>query len=271
MNAPTCSRWLGLIACLAACAPSASPPQTEPAPKPTAAPTSDETTGAPPLPTYPNPAGEVLLYDFTPDDALRWKEPPRAEFDELVKRFPHPHAAKDSRCGPDSPSTPPEQQAKGILLPHITTVRGAFTRPRSTQSAYLIEYCSTGNGQPHTVRLLVLQDDSVELDLELAGDLHIGEVQHAVDVDGDGRDEVVLTSSLYRQREGQSVTGAVLYRLGPGAPGVIGKWTAVEHCYIGHDDMLAHRIYYRMKHDVLSFRDETIKKHCYYPPPPPPR
>ena len=81
-----------------------------------------------------------------------------------------------------------------------------------------------------------------------------------------------MTVSIYNPQTTQTTTGAILYQLKGGAPRVLGRWTGIAHCYLGHDDRLSHRIFYRLQDGAVSFRDETVEQHCYYPPaPPPPR
>jgi hypothetical protein len=235
-------------------------------PSPAEAPPADAPSSSPPI---VNAAGETLLFDFSVDKALAWKEPTQAEFDRLLQGFPHPHAPAGAACDPNYPGTPVTQRAGGILLPHITMLRGAFTRAgSSTQTAYLIDYCLTGAGVPRTRRLLVLEKDSVELDHELAAAVQGEQLLHAADVNGDGRAELLMTASIYR--DGKQSSGVELVQVSPGAPKLLGRWTAVVHCSPGTvKEKTVRRIFYRRKGGALLFRDEVLKQRCIYPPAPP--
>lgn len=285
-----------LISCWTACSPAAPKPAPDadsgarkpalamspsaehsPAPPPEApvvatnpptAPTPTEAPSPEPLPAAPQ--GELVLYDFSGDHALSWSEPTRDELDRLLARFPNPHAPAGAHCDPNSPGTPPSQRMGGILLPRVTRVEGAFTSVGASQTAYFIDYCPSGVGVPRTRRILVLQGDTLALDHELASDLKADEVLRAVDVDGDGLAEVLLTVNLYNTQTTQHTTDAILYRLKEGAPRVIGRWPGIAHCYSGHDDRTVSRIKYRRTGKVATFRAETSEEHCYYPPAPPP-
>lgn len=246
---------LGLLACTRTPRQPASPAAPSPSPAP---------------PTVA-PGAEHLLYDFGAPDAWRTHEPTRAEADALLARFPHPHAAPASVCDPNLPGTPAGSRLGGRLMPGLSVVRGAFTRPAAAQSAFFIDYCLTGVGQPRTQRLLVLEGDRVELDYLVPASLRVDGVLAAVDVDLDGRAELLLTASIFRPGTSQLQT-ATLLELGPAVPRVLGSWDVIDHCSVSKqpDQETVHRLGFSVGAGAPTFTDQATTRPCYYPPAAPP-
>ena len=213
----------------------------------------------------PEPDGEQLLYDFTKKRALHGSTPSRDAFDELLQRFPHPHAPAGAHCDPNYPGSP-GRRLGGVLLPSVTQVEGSFTTPGSEQVAVFIDYCPTGAGVPRTMRLLVLEGDTVTLDHEFDEATPPDSILHAVDVDGDGHDEVLLARSDYVTD--RMVSHAQLVRLAPGPLKTLERWAALRNCTLDDDTQVARRIHYRRRKNRVSFRAEVVEEQCFYPPAP---
>lgn len=222
------------------------------------------------VPSQGTPAakGEQLLIDSAAKNALDWPRPSDAETEELLRRFPDPHAKPGARCALDDPAALASTRAGGYLQPSITTLGGAFTQAGATQTAYLIPYCETGFGARNTVRLLVLDKDQVVLDRDLTGTAD--RLVLARDVDGDGRAELLVSRTIYETS--RNVVRVRLLRLTKGAPISLGSWVAMRHCSPSVDDNQSRglRIYFHQDARGVSFRDEPVVEKCYYPPAPPP-
>jgi hypothetical protein len=213
--------------------------------------------------------GYSLLHDFGPRDAWRTPSASTEESAALVARFPHPHA-KGATCGLNYPTTPVKDRAQGTLLPRVTVVRGAFSRAGAEQSAFLVDYCPTGDRVPSTRRLLVLENDKLVVDHEL-GRAEVGdEVLLSIDVTKDGLAELLLLATLYRPGT-SSLTVATLMQIAPGKPRVLGRWDAIDHCSVlkNPDETTTHEISFRPDETAPSFRDKATTERCFYPPPPP--
>lgn len=216
-------------------------------------------------PPPPDQDGEQLLYDFSPKRALHGSGPSRDELDKLLQRFPHPHAAPGKHCDPNDPGSP-GQKLGGTLLPTVTQVEGSFTSPGATQVAIFIDYCPTGAGVPRTMRLLVLEGDTVALDHEFDEAAPPDTILHAVDVDGDGHDEVLLTRSDYVTD--RLVSHAQLVRLAPGPLETLERWPALRNCTLDDDTQVASRIFYRRRRNRVTFRAQVVEDQCLALPAP---
>lgn len=115
-----------------------------------------------------------------------------------------------------------------MLSPNVTQVAGAFTRPGAKELAFLIDYCMTGAGAPRTRRLLVLAAGVATFDRELPAAEPFDEVLGAADLDGDGRAELLLTTSIYQ--DGRSMVDLAVVSLGGATLTALGTWRAVVHC-----------------------------------------
>ncbi len=241
-------------------------------PRQAARPAAPSASPSPAPPTVP-PGTEQLLYDFGAPDAWRTHEPARDEADALLARFPHPHAQPGTVCDPNLPGTPAKSRLGGRLLPGLSVVRGAFTRPGAQQSAFFIDYCLTGVGQPRTRRLLVLEGERVEVDAVMPATPIADGVLAAVDVDLDGRAELLLTASIFRPETSQLQT-ATLLQVAPGAPRVLGSWDVIDHCSVRKqpDQETVHRLGFiaGASAGAPTFTDHATTRACYYPPAAPP-
>lgn len=216
-------------------------------------------------PPPPEQEGEQLLYDFSPKRALHGSGLWGDELDKLLQRFPHPHAPPGKHCDPNYPGSP-GQKLGGTLLPTVTQVEGSFTSPGATQVAIFIDYCPTGAGVPRTMRLLVLEGDTVALDHEFDEAAPPDTILHAVDVDGDGHDEVLLTRSDYVTD--RIVSHAQLVRLAPGPLETLERWPALRNCTLDDDTQVASRIFYRRRYNRVTFRAQVVKDQCLALPAP---
>jgi len=235
-------------------------------PRQTARPAAPSSSPAPPTLA---PGAEQLLHDFGAPEAWRTREPARDEADALLARFPHPRAQPGSVCDPNLPGTPAQSRLGGRLMPGLSVVRGAFTRPAAQQSAFFIDYCLTGVGQPRTQRLLVLEGDRVEVDYLLPATLLADGVIASADVDLDGRAELLLTTSVFRPETSQLQT-ATLLQVAPGPPRVLGTWDAIDHCSVRKDpdQETVHRLGFSVSvgGGTPTFTDQPTTRPCYYPP-----
>jgi len=206
-------------------------------------------------------APDTVVFDFTTDPAPRWNEPSQDEATELLRRFPHPHAGGKT-CDPNRPGTPANQRMGGQLLPRITTARAAITRTGAAQVVYLIDYCPTGVRVPRTRRLLVLDGTKVALDHELPSAIPADELLATIDVDGDGRAELVATTTA--DRGGRNVVVAYLVSTTAARDlRLLGTWTALEHCTPGtYPEQIMHRVTVA----AGKFRDVASTQRCHYPP-----
>ncbi len=220
--------------------------------------------GAPPA--APKPAKERVLVDFRVRDAARAEGPGDEESAALVRAFPHPHAAGE-RCDPNRPGTPPGERMGGTLWPRVTQVAGAFTRPGAKELAFLIDYCLTGVGAPRTRRLLVLEAGKVTFDHELLATEPFDEALSASDLDGDGRDELLLTTSIFE--DARSKVDLSVVSLRGAALATLGTWRAVEHCDPRHAERIELVLHVRAERGAPAFRAEHTTTPCVYPPSPP--
>ncbi|NUO49896.1 MAG: hypothetical protein HOV80_13660 [Polyangiaceae bacterium] len=237
---------------------------------PVVPPVASPTTSASASPLVADADGYFLLYDFGPKDAWRTKTLDVQETEALVARFPHPHAKSGTTCGVNFPQTPRDARREGRLLANVTFVRGAFTRAGADQAAYLIDYCATGDRQPRTRRLLVLEGDKTEIDHEL-GQAELGEeALHAIDVTNDGIAELLLTTNKYRPGTSQLIIASLLQGA-PGKPRIIAKWDAIDHCSVLKDPKVqtTRRISFRVNGSTPVFRDTATTEKCFSPPAPP--
>jgi hypothetical protein len=220
--------------------------------------------GAPPA--APKPPKERVVIDFRVRDAERAEVPGDDESAALVRAFPHPHAA-GKPCDPNLPGTPSGERMGGVLLPRVTQVAGSFTRPGAKEIAFVIDYCPTGAGVPRTRRLLVLESGKVNLDHELLAAEPFDEALTGSDVDGDGRDELLLTTSIFEDARSKVDLSVVTLR---GATlTTLGTWRAVEHCDPRHAERTNLVLHVRMEGGAPVFRDELTTSRCVYPPSPP--
>ncbi len=219
-------------------------------------------------PAPADPAKERLLIDVGDDKAARAEHPRDEVRDALVRAFPDPHAA-GKPCDPNRPGTPPGQRAGGVLLPNVTQVAGAFTRPGAKELAFLIDYCMTGAGAPRTRRLLVLAAGVATFDRELPAAEPFDEVLGAADLDGDGRAELLLTTSIYQ--DARIMVDLAAVSLGGGALTTLGTWRAIVHCGPSDPTRTTLALHVRVERGAPIFRDEVTTTRCIYPPPPPSR
>lgn len=209
---------------------------------------------------------EHRLVDFADDDAARAERARDAVVDALLQAFPHPHAAGRS-CDPNRPGTRPDERMGGVLLPTITQVAGAFTRAGASEIAFLIDYCPTGSGVPRTRRLLVLEAGVATFDHELLASEPFDEVLSASDLDGDGRAELLLTTSRFE--DGRSMVDLSVVALRGAGPTTLGTWRAVVHCNPREPRRTTLALHVRLDGGAPVFRDEVTTSRCVYPPPPP--
>lgn len=203
---------------------------------------------------------DSVVVDFSLDPKPESRQVANAVMTELLRRFPHPHA-NGKTCDPNYPNTPAKERAGGQLLPYITSVDAAITK-KQKQTAYVIDYCPTGNGVPRTRRLLVLDGTAVAIDRELPASIPATAIIATTDIDGDGRAELVLTDTEHRKR---AVTVVYLVRARATDLKLLGSWTGLEHCSVLEPpDEIVHRI--TAAGPDGPFKDTAIKRRCYYPP-----
>lgn len=219
-------------------------------------------------PAPADPSKERLVVDLAADDAARAERAQDQVLDALVQAFPDPHAA-GKRCDPNSPGTPPGERMGGILLPTVTQVGGSFTRAGAAEVAFLIDHCSTGVGAPRTRRLLVLEAGVATFDHQLGTGEPFDEVLAASDLDGDGRAELLLTTSSFQDE--RSLVDLSVASLSGATLTVLGTWRAVEHCDPRHPERTSLALHVRMAGSAPVFRAERRSSRCMYPPSPPGR
>lgn len=234
-----------------------------------------------PLPTYesyfrpshhPTPQagkdGYFLLHDFS-RRAGGGSSLNGLEVEGLVARFPHPEAKAGTTCRANDPNEP----QKKVQESFATAIAGSFSAAGAKEMAFLIDYCPTGLGVPRTRRVIVLDGDKVVLDHVLPANTKGEWADLAIDIDGDGREEILATSNIFRPGR-STLTEATLLRVAPGKLAVLGAWAVIDHCstvYKKPDDVTSHTISYRLNNGVPSFRDVAKTEPCFYPPPPPSR
>lgn len=94
--------------------------------------------------------------------------------------------------------------------------------------------------------------------------LLFGPVLSATDIDGDGRAEFLVTTSIYQKS--RVMIDASLLALSNGKPTVLGTWRAIKHCETGVDQKTTRKIYARMRRTRPAFRDEVETSRCYHQP-----
>lgn len=204
-----------------------------------------------------------VVIDFSADPKPEHRQLSDAAMTELLRRFPHPHA-EGKTCDPNRKETPPKERAGGQLLPYITSVDASVTSA-ARQTAYMIDYCPTGNGVPRTRRLLVLEGNSVVVDRELPASIPADAIIAAPDIDGDRRSELLLTSTESNTRV---VVTVHLVRVTKNSLKLLGSWTGLEHCSVSAPpDEILHRI--TAAGTSGPFKDTAVARRCYYPPAPP--
>lgn len=211
-----------------------------------------------------------VVHDFNDKDSSQHHEPSYEQRDALLARFPHPKAAAGSKCVPEYPSTPPKPPSPGSLGATMSLTQGAFTRVDAKQSAFVIDYCPTGNGQPLTRRLLIFDGSKLELDFVFPDSLRAEAVISSVDVDFDGRSELVLSDSEFRPPTSQ-LTTMTLLKVAPDAPRVLGTWTGADHCSVrkSPNEETLHRITFVFSEGNVRFTDVATTEPCRVHPPPP--
>jgi hypothetical protein len=184
----------------------------------------------------------------------------------LVARFPHPKAKPGTTCRANDPNEP----TKTVEEPFTSAIAGSFSSAGAKEVAFFIDYCPTGLGQPRTRRVVVIDGDKLVIDYVLPATARGEWADLAIDVDGDGREEILATSIIWRP-DRPTVTEATLLRLAP-KPAVLGAWKVIDHCdqfKKNPDTTTTHTISWRMKDGVASFRDVAKTEGCFYPPAPP--
>lgn len=155
------------------------------------------------------PLESVLFDNATTTDAHVTTTVDKTESARVLKLLFPKFLADDKRCG--NPKTLKDARDRGQFVPRVSEVAtGSFTEARATQKLYNIfvgECGATHADNYGTSLLVVVQGGAVISRAEGAGGDSISKV---VDVDGDGKNELVLTSGVSAQ--GTMVSTARLSR-----------------------------------------------------------
>lgn len=189
--------------------------------------------------------------------------------EKLLARFPHPRANPKAACwdsDPENRTRVPDGE------PYVTAIAGSFSSAGAKEMAFMIDYCPSGLGLPATRRVIVLDGDKLVLDQVLPDDAKGAQADLAIDVDGDGREELLAGTSLVESGR-TGVVEVTLLRLAPGNLKQLGTWSAYEKCGTPHkrpgELTTSHTIWLRMKDSVPTSRVVAKTKRCPHLPPPP--
>jgi len=165
------------------------------------------------------PAGDVILFNpsaSSTDPSVktlvgRDKLAPAESRRILDAVFGGRYLTSEHQCQGVGPSLASSRQAGDFTPSVLEQARGSFTAPQRTQTLYLItdgECGATHADNWGSITLAVLEAGAV-----VAGTIIDGgsSIRRVVDIDGDGRNEVVLTSGFANQ--GSVVESARLVRM----------------------------------------------------------
>ncbi len=205
-------------------------------------------------------AAPVVVFDFTTDEMPRAVQIGDAELRGVLVAFPAP-----------TPSPRAKPTAPCDVQPRVTSVTGPLVPARpGSQTAYLLDYCPTASG-PRPRRLVVQDGTATLVDRVLPAAVPADEVLAAVDVDGDGAAELVLTGDTMRGDRTRQT--AYVVRPGARAVNLLGTWTAADHCVPGHykEEQIGHRVTATggTGGAKLVFHETSQARPCWYPPAPP--
>jgi hypothetical protein len=241
------------------------PPSVPPSPGEPARPDPIE-----PSEPAPAPDGKVL-YDFS-TSSMTAAVPEAAVQKKLLARVVGKYLPDGKECDTGFDGSPEDARKKGALKPYVTMARGAFTKAGGDEVAYLVDFneCGTGptTGLVSTRRLVIeaaAAPGKTVVEHTFADDVTVTELLTALDVDGDGRHELLCLAPGV-QRMGYFSTGAVLVSLAEASPKVLGSWTALESmCEGGEGEATRARISYTTKDGAPVFREEEVKGPCEKP------
>jgi hypothetical protein len=214
-------------------APPISPGETSPARSGPGTAAENETKGSRTV----KPATFVI---FDPDKPSagheRIKVPSATEGSKVIALVFPKALTSASQCG-ETQGSLEEQRSKGLLVPRsVGMVEGSFTSARLAEKLYVLsvgECNASHRDNGGSVRLVVLRDGRNVASAEVEGGTSVVGV---VDVDGEGRDEVILYHSYINQ--GDLTTSGSLVRLrSTDVEEVKGFDTGGVHC--GDDDAKA--------------------------------
>jgi hypothetical protein len=177
------------------------------APDSSVPPVRSQAPSRPPLPSTANTPGEIVLYNpetaaamivIPPNSNAIWgSELTTQEQKQVVDAvFPGKHLASEEECPEEVYSLSlKDQRASGYFRPYVRqVVAGAFTAPGTNEKLYLIavgECYAPHSEQWGTCELAVLRNGTLVSRAPLDGALH--KILLASDLDGDGRNEILLS------------------------------------------------------------------------------
>jgi hypothetical protein len=182
----------------------------------------------------PHDGHDVLLHDFR--GAKLNTVVTRKEAEPIARRFDDRRAKAYCRYS---------------ALTTVTRVAGAFSAANANETVYLIDYC-------HALRrVVVLAGETAVINHTIPTGVVGDRLVDAVDVDGDGREELLVARRHAGQGTAGAVTEATLLRLAPDGPTEVAKWTALVECPAARDgqSMTTHTISFRRHEGVVRFRD----------------
>lgn len=204
-----------------------------------ASPSAPASTPLPSTASQTSPIGETLLYN----SGANLNDPRvnirvgRAEAQKVINTLYPSHLSQRSQC-PTNISSLAQARARGYFVPQVESAAdGSFTAAGMKERLYLvwIGECGATHAENYgSDELVVLRSGKVVDRISISGSSSIDRV---VDVDGDGRDELILGGGFTGQ--GETVEMVRLVRLGSGS-----LWTIRSFGQVLDDDcgsLLAHK------------------------------
>jgi hypothetical protein len=247
------------------------------APESAAPPVGSASPPRPPLPSATNASGEIVLYNpettseksgLPPNSNVTWGDKlTTAEQKRVIDAlFPGKHLTSGEQCRQvEALSMSPEaQRASGYFIPSVVeAVAGAFTAPRTSETLYLVRVgeCYA----PHSEQwgksvLAVLRGNTIVSRVPIPN--ATTRILLTSDLDGDGRDEILLASGDGGQ--GSYWESAWVVRMDASRLTVVKDWTQVVYAQCTAEpggEKLS--ILYVTRGPHLRFRVETYDRPCH--------
>ncbi len=242
-----------------------------------AAPVGSGAPTGPPLPSVADAPGEIVLYNpetngpshLPPNSNVIWGNTLSAEEKRRVvdALFTGKHLADQQKC-PDEvyAMSAKDQRAHGDFRPFVSQmVAGAFTAPHASEKLYLVQAgeCDV----PESCRLEMRTELAVLRSNTLVGRVPIGATDGillASDLDGDGRDEILISSSEGRQ--GSYFESVEVVRMDASRVTTLKRSTTVvdgSQCAFSEEKGEYSSILYVTRGPHPRFRVETSNRPCH--------